>query len=213
MSTRRILILCVVAALLLVLGGVALWRTAKREAVAALTKPRETTIDLTTLVTRTRELSRLETASMRIVHVSTITQSYGVVPQAIGGDELTLMAAGDVIAGVDLSILKPGDVWREADGTIVMRLPPAQILVSRIDNRETRVLSRKTGVLRRSDKHLESRARQHAEQAVRNEAMKKGIIPMATRNAQGKLAEFLRTLGAEKVRFVDWSMAGPQPQL
>ena len=210
--------LVVVAAVILVMGVGAFvaWRMTRRVArdvVAEVTKPQEQTIDLSALVTQVRELNRLETAAMRVIHVSTTTQSYKVIPNAIAGDELTLLAAGDVIAGIDLSLLRPTDVWRETDGTIVMRLPPPQILVTRVDNRESKVISRKTGMLRRADINMESRARQNAEQGIRNEAVRKGILTLASQNAESKLAQFLTTAGARKVRFVSGGAGTPRPQL
>src|SRR6266550_4429066 len=176
------------------------WRQTRQAAVAAF-KPHEEQIDLGAVVTRVRALNRLETASMRVVHVSTITQSFELIPNAIAGDELTFFAAGDVIAGVDLGQIHDGDVRREPDGTIVMRLPPPQVLMTRLDNRESRVISRKTGLLRRADINLESRARQYAEGGIRGEAVRRGILPMASQNAETKLAGFVHALGFAKVRF------------
>ena len=138
---------------------------------------------------------------MHVVHVGTLTQSYEMVPNALTGDEITFFATGDVIAGVDLSQIKQQDVRRDVDGTITLKMPPSQILVTRLDNRESRVITRNTGVLRRADQHLESRARQYAEQSIRIEAMKKGILPMASQNAEVKVAELLHALGFRKVRF------------
>jgi hypothetical protein len=206
MRRRDLVILLVVVAVLSAGSLYLILRTARRAVdrkVTEILKPQETTVDLGTLVTRVRDLNRLETASMRVMQVSTITQSYKLVPNALGSDQLTFLATGDVIAGIDLAQLRREDVWREPDGTVVMRLPAAQILVSRVDNRESRVMSRKTGVLRRSDINLEARARQNAEQAIRNEAVNKGILNLATVNAQKRLADLLHTLGAEKVRFVE----------
>jgi Protein of unknown function (DUF4230) len=185
------------------------WREAKRNILEAATKPQERVIDISTLVTQVRELNRLETASMRVMHVGTVSQTYKLVPNALGGDEITFLATGDVIAGVDLAKLTPNDVWREAHGAVAIRLPPAEILVSRVDNKESRVLNRKTGVLRRADIDLETRARQHAEENIRAEALKKGILPMASTNAEKKMAEFLRTVGFEKVRFVTSPRVAP----
>ena len=62
------------------------WRQTTRAAVEVLT-PHEEQIDLGAVVARVRALNRLETASMRVVHVSTITQSYQLVPNALAGDE------------------------------------------------------------------------------------------------------------------------------
>jgi hypothetical protein len=192
--------------MLITIGGAFIaWRVAKRamsSAITSVTTPKEEVVDLGAIVTQVRELNRLETASMRVMHVSTTTQTYKMVPNALGGDELTFLATGDVIAGIDLSLLTPNDVWREGDGTIVLRLPPPQILVSRIDNNESKVISRKTGVLRRADIDLESRVRQTAEQGIRNEALKQGVLKLAADNAETKLAQFLTTVGARKIRFV-----------
>jgi hypothetical protein len=175
------------------------WRQTRRVAVGAFT-PKEEQVDLAALITRVRALNRLETASVRVVHVSTITQSYQLIPDALAGDEMTLMATGDVIAGIDLSQLRQQDVRRDPDGTIVVRLPPPEILVTRLDNRQSHVINRKTGLLRRADIDLESRARQYAEQGIRNEALKKGILPLASQNAQIKVAELLHMFGFHRVR-------------
>lgn len=208
---RRTVFVALGAILIVIAVGVTsvvlLWRTAKDAVTEAVLTPQEKTIDIAQLVTQVRELNRLETASMRVLHVGTITQSYKFVPDAMAGDELTFLATGDVIAGIDLSQLKPDDAWRSPDGAINLRLPPAQILVSRVDNKESRVLTRKTGVLRRADIDLETRARQHAEENIRAEALKKGILTLASQNAEKKLADFMHTLGFEKVRFV--SSGGP----
>jgi len=206
--TRRQIYILLAALALMLLGVIAVaWVIMHRvEQLAIRTVTRkEEMADLGTLVTRVRELNRLETATMRVVSVSTIRQSYDLIPNALAGDELTLYAAGDVIAGVDLSLLKPDDVHREPDGTIVVRLPPPQLLVSRIDNRASHVIDRRTGVFRRADIGMEGRARQYAEQNIRNEAIRKGILPLAQQNAEARVAELLHTLGAVKVRFVDAS--------
>lgn len=200
---KQLIALATVAAVLVLvvaIDGWLVWRHAG-QTIAHIAEKKEEEVDLTSLVTRVRDLSRLETASMHVVHVGTLTQSYEMVPNALAGDEITFFATGDVIAGVDLSQLKQQDIRREADGTITVRLPPSQILVTRLDNRESRVITRNTGVLRRADTHLESRARQYAEQGIRIEAMKKGILPMASQNAEVKVGELLHTLGFRKVRF------------
>lgn len=190
-----------IAAAIAVTSGYIVWRMAKRTFVEQVLTPQETTLDLSTLVTQVRELQRLETASMRVIHIGKITQSYKFVPDAVAGDEITFLAEGDVIAGIDLSRLQPGDVWRSPDGTLNLRLPSPQILVTRVDNQKSRVLVRKTGALRRADVDLETRARQNAEINIRNESLKRGILRTAADSGEKKMAEFLRTLGFERVRF------------
>jgi len=201
------ILLSVLVAVLVATGSYLAWRAARRAVARELLTAKEEQIDITALVTRVRDLNRLETAAMRVVHVSTITQSYKLVPNTLGGDKMTFLATGDVIAGIDLSQIKPADVWREGDGTIVLRLPPPQILVTRIDNSQSRVLTRDTGLLRRADINLESRIRQHAEAGIREEAIRKGILDLAAQNGERKLADFLHTVGVTKLRFLE--MAAP----
>ena len=193
--------------------GVLVWRMAKRtvtDQVTAVLTPQEKVIDLAAVITQVRELNRLETAAMRVTHVGRVSQSYKLVPNAIAGDEITFLAEGDVIAGFDLARLQPQDVWRSPDGTINLRLPPAEVLVVRVDNAKSRVINRDTGVLRRRDVDLETRARQHAEENIRNEALKKGVLTIAAESGEKKLAGFLASVGVEKVRFVSSSSTRPQ---
>jgi len=204
MTRRQTAALLASVGLVILLGiASAAWYVAHRLeqiATTAVTR-KEEMADIGTLVTRVRDLNRLETATMRVANVSTVTQTYDLIPNALAGDELTLYSAGDVIAGVDLSLLKHDDVHREPDGTIVVRLPPPQLLVSRLDNRASHVIQRRTGVFRRADIGMEGRARQFAEQNIRNEAIRRGILQLAQTNAEGRVAELLHTLGAAKVRF------------
>lgn len=190
-------------------AGLLLWRASRF--ATQIAKPTETEIDLGAVTTRIRNLNRLETASMHVVHVSTIRQEYKLIPNSIAGDELTLFAGGDVIAGVDLAQLKNGDISRAPDGTVIVHLPPPVILLTRIDNRETRVVSRKTGLLRRADPGLEGRARLYAEGGVRSEAVRKGILPLAKNNAQLRIAELLHAVGIRRVTFVESSLAPSRP--
>lgn len=199
---RRFLTLAAVVVLLL--GGVGawlMWRAMHRVEQSATFTKQEEQADLGSVVTRVRSLARLETASMHVSNISTIKQGYNLLPDKFAGDEITFYAAGDVIAGIDLSTIQQRDVWREPDGTLVLRLPPSQVLVSRLDNSESRVINRRTGIFRSADQGLEGRARQYAETQIRNEAVRKNILGMAQEGAETKLAPLLHTLGFTKVRF------------
>ena len=212
-SKRSFLTLAVVVLLLLLgLGGWLAWHVLHRVEQAATLTKQEEQADLGSVVTRVRSLARLETASMHVANVSTVRQGYNLLPDKLAGDEITFYAVGDVVAGIDLSTIQQKDVWREPDGTLVMRLPPSQLLVSRLDNRETRVIDRRTGIFRGADQGLEGRARQYAEQQVRAEAMRKNILGIAQEGAEAKLAPLLHTLGFTKVRFERTGAGAPSPR-
>lgn len=211
MNRRAVVAVAAVSllAILAVAGG--LWWTARR-AARELTSSQETAVDLGDLVTHVREMSRLETVAMHVMNVSTITQTYKYVPKSLGDDEITLYSEGDVIAGIDLSRVQQGDVWREPDGTLVMRLPPPMILVTRVDNAKTRVVHRNTGFLRRADSGLESRVRLYAEGNIRSEALRKGILDTAARSGEQKLGAFIHTVGVQRIRFERSNDAGTSPR-
>jgi len=210
-SRRQILTLAVVVLLLLFgLGAWLMWRTFHRVEQAASLTRQEQQEDLGAVVTRVRSLARLETTSMHVVNVSTLKQGYNLLPDRIAGDEITFFAAGDVIAGIDLSGIQQTDIRREPDGTLVMRLPPSMVLVTRLDNRESHVINRRTGFFRGADQGLEGRARQYAEQQIRNEAVRKNILGMAQEGAESKLAPLLHTLGFTKVRFERNPVSSPR---
>jgi len=198
---RRAVTAVVLLGVVVIAAFVYLERRAKK-AEEEITTPHEELIDIGAVVTRVRSLNRLETSEMRITHVATIKQTYKWVPDAFGGDSLTLLAAGDVIAGFDFSQLTENDVTRDATGGVILHLPAPQILVTRLDNNATRVINRNTGVLRREDPDMESRARAHVETMIRDEALKAGILKQAEDNGEKVLAELLHTLGFQRVRFV-----------
>lgn len=181
-----------------------------RRVVQTSNVAREENVDISALVTQVRGLNRLETAAMRVTNMGKVTQSYQLIPNSIAGDEVTLYSVGDVIAGVDLSQLQPGDVHLNPDGTLIMHLPPPMVLLTRLDNRQTHVVSRKTGLLRRADSQLESHARQYAEQSIRNVAVRQGILQLAKQNAQARIAELAHAMGARSVRFEENPVLSPE---
>jgi hypothetical protein len=103
-----------------------------------------------------------------------------------------------VIAGIDLAQLKAGDVQVKGDA-VQVRLPPAQILTTRIDNGRTRVYSRMTGLLVAADPNLESEVRLAAEQQITQAALDDGILDKARANARTSVTALLYGLGFRTV--------------
>jgi hypothetical protein len=184
----------------MVMAGVGWWalRTLPKRLMTTVTTPEEKTITVGEIVTKVRALNRLETASMEVMHVSTTKQSFKYLPDAISGDEMTFLAVGQVVAGVDLSRMSDSDV-RIIGRRVYVNLPPAEILMTKIDNRRSQVMKRDTGVLRKSDPQMEGRIRLRAEGEVRNEAVRKGILNLAQDNASARIAELLHRAGYDDV--------------
>jgi hypothetical protein len=111
---------------------------------------------------------------------------------------MLFIAHGEVIAGVDLAQLGKNDV-RVAGDAVEVRLPAAQILVTRIDNERSRVYERTTGLLVPADPNLESQVRQAAEQQITQAALDDKILEKASDNARVTVTGLLYALGFRRV--------------
>jgi hypothetical protein len=115
-------------------------------------------------------------------------------------DSILLVAAGDVVAGVDLAKLRPEDIQvDEAARSVRIVLPAPEVLSAALDNERTFVFSRETDLLARRSRTLESRARQAAETSIREAAIEAGILARAGSGAQTTIGSLIRALGYEHV--------------
>lgn len=162
--------------------------------------------DPVTIVREVRSLSRLETIEYTVEKV--ITAESGQGPFGfLFGDRLLLVAHGSVIAGVDLGKIGPEDVWLDEPGRVYLRLPEAEVLVATLDNDQSYVYDRDTGLLTKGNLDLESEARRAAEAEIEAAALEDGILQQAQSNAENFLYRFLRSLGYEDVIFAGESTA------
>ena len=164
-------------------------------------------VDPVTIVRQVRSLARLETIQYSVEKV--ITAESGQGPFGfLFGDRLLLVAHGEVIAGVDLSKLSPDDL-RVRDNVLYVSLPEPEIFVATLDNEQTYVYDRETGILTQRDINLESTARQAAEQAIREAALEDNILNQARVNAENYLHRLFIDIGNyDEVIFVGGT---PQP--
>jgi len=163
---------------------------------------RTLTIDVSqpTVVDRIQRLQRLETVIYTMDKIVSGAKENPLLPNFLAGDRLLMLVHGEVVAGIDFSNLKPGDV--KVDGKQVhLRLPPPQIFSTRIDSAKTRVYSRQTGLLVSTDPDLETQVRQEAERQLKEAAMADGIMRNAQQNAAATIMSLLQGLGFEKIEF------------
>ncbi|RRR75714.1 MAG: DUF4230 domain-containing protein [Candidatus Viridilinea halotolerans] len=156
------------------------------------------------VIERVNELSRLETSSYTIQTVIDVQQSQGnPIFDFFAGDALLLIAKGTVIAGVDMGALSEADVTVGPDGrTLTLRLPPAQIFSTMLDNEATRVYDRERAIFAPENPHLETLARQQAERQILQAACEDGILGKATDQAVQSLNQFLGLLDGIEVTIV-----------
>ena len=157
-------------------------------------------IDQPTVVRQIQQLQRLETVSFTMDKIISGEHDSPYLPKFLVSDRLLLVVHGEVIGGVDLSKLQPADVVVQGQ-SISLRLPQAQILVTRLDNAQTRVYSRDTGLFSSPDPNLESEVRQEAERQLQEAAMQGDILKTANGNARSTISSLLQGLGFKRVDF------------
>jgi hypothetical protein len=159
-----------------------------------------------TVLTAVRGLARLETVAYHMERVVDLKERQ---PRLFGlvhaDDAILLVAAGDVIAGVDLGKLSDGDVTLVAEPRtrlVRLRLPPPELLSVRLDNARTYVHTRRTDLLAQRGEQLETRARQLAETSIRDAALEAGILERARQSAERTLSTLTRSLGYDRTELV-----------
>ncbi|MGC1781123.1 MAG: DUF4230 domain-containing protein [Acidobacteriaceae bacterium] len=168
--------------------------------VADIATGRSLAIDtsLPAVVNKIQRLQRLETVTYSLDKIVEGERQSPVLPDFLVGDKLLLVVHGLVIAGIDLSQLKPGDVQIQGR-SIQVHLPPAQIFVTSLDNTKTRVYSRTTGLLVPEDPNLESEVRAKAQEQIQQAALADGILATAGKNASATITSMLLGLGFQQV--------------
>ena len=82
-----------------------------------------------------------------------------------------------------------------------VNLPEAEVFVATLDNDQSYIYDRDTGVFRKSDPDLETAARQAAEQEILEAAIDDGILAQAQQNAEVYLERLFNSLGYQRVEF------------
>lgn len=152
-----------------------------------------------TVVMQIRRLARLDTVSYTMEKMVSGDREGRILPAFLTGDRILLEVHGEAIAGVDLSQLASGDV-RIDGSTVHVHLPAAQIFTTALDDQQTRVYSRVTGILVPVDPTLESEVREQAVENLRQSALAAGILWSARQNACATVTRLLLAFGFEQAQ-------------
>lgn len=190
----------------LVVGGAFLafgtWRAGDRffqDLHSLFSNPQpEPKVDIRSIVVQqVRDVSELTTAvyGMQAVVPTSRDRTFG--GYVIGKTTLLYVAYGEVRAGVDLSRLKPEDV-SVANDTVQLRLPPPQILDSKIDVTRSKVYDYDRGFLSLgpdSAPELQQLAQQETLQKIVQSACTEGVLKEANDRAELVVSQLLNTAG------------------
>jgi hypothetical protein len=158
----------------------------------------EFNVDQPTVVHQIQQLQRLETVSYTMDKIISGEHDNAFLPKFLAGDRLLLVVHGEVVAGIDLAALEPGDVVVQGQ-KVTIRLPAARVFSTRLDSARTRVYSRDTGLFSSPDPNLESEVRVEAEHQLQQAALQDGILKTAADNARSTIAGMLKGFGFKEV--------------
>lgn len=154
------------------------------------------------VVQEINSLARLETTVYSFQDVLQIERNQDLLWGAFG-ESLLFVAYGDVIAGVDMAQMQPGDLQVVSPTTVVVHLPEAEVFLVDLDNERSYVANRDVGFFANADPQLETTIRQEAETRMLDAALEDGILNRADQEAEKFITDFLNALGFEEVIFTD----------
>lgn len=155
------------------------------------------------VVEQVRNVAELTTVEM--VQTTTIEKGtdFGWLNWA-RGDRVFMFVVAHIGAGIDFDRFYTGSFQVDNDsGTVTVEMPPAQITYVALDNEQTQVIDRSTGIFTKGNPQLESDARQVAEQVLQETAIQVGILEQAEKNARNVIEGLLLELGYTQVVFVE----------
>jgi hypothetical protein len=189
-----VLTVVLVGALVWLSSGLGLWH-----AMSILRGARtQMIVDQPTVVRQIQQLQRLETVSYTMDKIISGEHANAYLPNFLAGDRLLLVVHGEVVGGINLAALQPGDVLIQGQ-KVSIHLPAAEVFSTRIDNAKTRVYSRDTGLFSSADPNLESEVREEAERQLRQAALQDGILKTAGDNARSTILSMLKGFGFHEV--------------
>ncbi len=151
------------------------------------------------IVESVRSLSELST--VEVIQSTTVEkgEDRGWLDWA-AGDRVFLFAVAGISAGVDLSDVQEGDVTIDQEANAIeLRLPAPSITSIEVDNEQTRVYDRDTGLFTQGNADLERSARLAAEELMVGAALENGLLDDAEKTTEDALTQFLTATGFHDV--------------
>lgn len=165
------------------------------------------------ILERIQAMSRLTTTRYNFSNIVTTERELPRLIELLYKDKLTLIAVGYIDAGVDLSAMTDLDIVL-LDGVLTLRLPPPTLQNCALNEQESYVVSRDTGLFTDVAPEFDDIARQFAVRSFRDIALEKGILEEANDKAKAALELFIGGLPLDaSVIKVDIQTTPPDPTL
>ena len=153
-------------------------------------------------ITALRELAELTTFEMVEYTVVEKADDRGWLNWATG-DRVSMFVVARIGAGVDLSALTEGSVDADPEtGIVEIRLPAPALTYVDVDEEQTTVYDRDTGLFTAGNPNLEQSARLAAEEVLVAAALERGLLERAAEEARVVISAFVESLGYTDIEVV-----------
>lgn len=142
------------------------------------------------ILERVQELSQLTVTRYSFSNIVSSEVEMPGVLAALYGQKLVMVAVGNIDAGVDLSVLTQEDIVL-SEGVLTLTLPPVSLQNCFLNEGDSYVLSRETGVFAQPSLNLDDASRQFALHQFRDQALEKGILSDSETRAKETVERFL----------------------
>jgi hypothetical protein len=149
-----------------------------------------------------RELAQLTTYEMVEYTLVEKADDRGWLNWATG-DSVSMFVVARIGAGIDLGQVGAGDIDADPEtGVAEIRIPAAEILYVDVDEEQTTVYDRDTGIFTSGNPNLEQSARLAAEEILVDAALDRGLLESAEEEATIALSAFVESLGYTEIQVV-----------
>jgi len=149
---------------------------------------------------RMRQMGQIETASFAQDALVEGGHPLTVDTATTGVDRLLLLVHEDLIAGVVLTQFSPDQIRIDDGGRgIHLILPRAQILQTKVDTHQVRLLDRSSGQFVAMTQDLGPETQARAEEQMQRAALADGTLEAASRNARVMVLTSLSAQGFEQI--------------
>jgi phosphotransferase system HPr-like phosphotransfer protein len=132
-------------------------------------------ITATVMLERIQALSQLTTVRYNYSSLVTTERDMPPLLAALYGERQIMVAVGHVNAGIDLSLITPDDIVRDGQ-TLTITLPPPALQDCFLNEQDSYIVSRDTGIFARPASNLDTEARRYAVEQFRSMALENGIL-------------------------------------
>ena len=152
----------------------------------------------TPILIERKDLGKMVTIQYKLQTVSVVEEKDASwIIRLFGDNKVVLVAAGKVLAGVDMTQLTQEDIV-VSDTAVKIVMPPAEILSVHLVPGESWVYDRKLNILK-PNWQLELQAQEQAEASLRGWSIENGILAQAEEVFTSRIEAFLRRLGFTEV--------------